>query len=62
MLLCTDVLVLVDMANAIRKIWFSSPFATDELSQAAKAVADVTLSSHLVEVVFALFDENSELF
>ena len=37
------------------------PFATDELRQAAKAVADVTLSNHLVEVVFALFDENSEL-
>ena len=40
---------------------FLSPLLrTDDLMQAAKAVTNVTLSNHLVEVVFALFDENSE--
>ena len=39
---------------------FPPLLAADQLRQAAKAVADVALSNHLVEVIFSLFDENSQ--
>lgn len=38
-------------------IWIS-----ETLKHVAKTVAHVDLSEHVVDVVFTLFDENSELF
>lgn len=35
-------------------------FPSDDLKQVSQTVAGVDLSDHLVEVIFTLFDENSE--
>ena len=60
-LLCAaDILYLLTLLRNQTYFSFAPLLRTDELMQAAKAVANVTLSKHLVEVVFALFDENSE--